>query len=72
MARKHLSARLKDILAAARERRCKSSRHGRGGGGDIDTEESEVGAESNGSQDAGMETDDAQVGELSCVAARRK
>ena len=38
-ARKQLSATLKDISAAARERRCKSGRCGKSGGGYRDTYE---------------------------------
>ena len=68
---KQLSATLKDILAAARERRWKSGRLG-GGGLDRYVEESEDGAGRNWSRDAGTETGDTQVGERSCVAARRK
>ena len=63
-----LSATLKEILATAWERCWKSGRIG-GGGGDRDTEESEYGAGSDGSRDAGTETGDTQVGELSCVDA---
>ena len=70
-ASKQLIATLKDILAAARERRWKSGRLG-GGGLDRYVEESEDGAGSNWSRDAGTETGDTQVGERSCVAARRK
>ena len=45
----------------------------RGGGGQYrDEEESEHGARSDGSQDDGTETGDAQVVEQFCVAARRK
>ena len=62
VARKQLSATLKDISAAARERRWKSGRRG-GGGGDMDTEESEDGAGSDGSRDAGTETGDVHMGE---------
>ena len=62
MARKQLSATLKDISETSRERRWKSGRRG-GGGGDRYAEESEYWAGSYGSQDAGMETGDAQVGE---------
>ena len=57
---KQLSATLKEILVAARERRWKSVRRG-GGGGDIDTMELEYGEGSDGSRDASMETGDAQV-----------
>ena len=56
-----LSAMLKDILATVRERRWKSVWRGRCGGY-RDAEESEDGARSNGSQDSGMDTGDAQVG----------
>ena len=56
-----LSATLKYISAGARERRWKSGRRG-GGGGDRDAEESEDGAGSDDSRDAGAETGDAQVG----------
>ena len=70
VARKQLSATLKYILAAARERRWKSGRRGRGGG-DNDAEESEDVTESDGSRDAGMETGDAQVEKLSCVDAQQ-
>ena len=66
---KQLIDTLKDILAAERERRWKSGRCGKSGGGDRDTEESEYGAGSDGSRDAGTETGDTQVGELSCVDA---
>ena len=60
---KQLGATLKDILAAERGRCWKSSRRGESGGGDRNAEESEYGAGSDGSQYAGMETGDAQVGE---------
>ena len=60
--RKQLSATLKDISAELRERCWKSGRHG-GVGGDRDAEDSEDGAGSNGSWDAGTYTGDAQVGE---------
>ena len=70
-AKKQLRDMVKDILVAARERRRKSGSHGRGGG-DRDAEESEDREVSNGYRDAGTDTGDAQVGELSCVAARRK
>ena len=43
----------------------------RKGGGDRDTEESGYGSGSDGSQDTGIETGDAHVGELSCMAALR-
>ena len=59
--RKYLSARLKEIPEAARERRWKSGRHG-GGGIDRDAEESEDGAGIDRSRDAGTETGDSQVG----------
>ena len=59
---KQLSATLKYILVAARERCWKPVRRG-GGGGDRDAEESEYGSRINGSRDAGTETGDAQVGE---------
>ena len=55
---------------AARDRRYKSGRRG-GGGGERDAEESEDGSGRDVSRDAGTETDDAQVGELSFVATRR-
>ena len=70
-AARKLSCTLKEISVAAMERRWKSGRRG-GGGQYRDEEESEHGARSNGSQDDGTETGDAQVGERSCVAARRK
>ena len=70
-ARKQMSATLKDILAAASERRWKSGSHG-GGKGYRNAEESEDWAGSNGYRDSGMDTGDAQVGELSWVAPRRK
>ena len=54
-ARKQLSATLKDILEAARERRWKYGRHG-WGVGDRDAERSEDGEGKDGSQDAGKET----------------
>ena len=57
-----LSATLKWILEAARERRWKSGRRG-GRGGDRDTEESEDGAGRYGSRDSGIEKGGAQVGE---------
>ena len=59
--RNHLSSTSKDISAAARERCWKSGRRGRGVG-DRDAEESEDGSGSDGYQDAGKETGDAQVG----------
>ena len=71
-ARKKLSATLKYISAAARERRWKSGRRGDIGGWERDVEESEYGAGSNESWYAGKETGDAAVGEWSCVEARRK
>ena len=55
-------ATLEDVLASARERCRKSGRHGRGGG-DRDAEESEDREVSDGYQDAGTDTGDAQVGE---------
>ena len=60
-ARKHLSATLKFILVAARERRWKSGRCGGGGG---DREVADPGSDSgrDGTQDAGTETGDSQVG----------
>ena len=61
-ARKYLSATLKWISAVARERRWKSDRRGDSGGGERDTEESEGGAGSDGSQYAGTEIGDYQVG----------
>ena len=70
-ARKQLSDTLKEILEAARDRRWKSSRHG-GGRGDRNAAEPEDGAGRNGSWDAGTEIDDDQVGEWSCVVARRR
>ena len=60
--RKQLSATLKYIPVATKERRWKSGRRG-GGGGDRDLEKSEDGSGSDGSQDAGTETGDSQVGE---------
>ena len=57
-----LSATLKEISAAAREKRWESGRRG-GGGGDRDADVSEDGAGSDGSRDAGTETSDAHVGE---------
>ena len=60
-ARNQLSATLKYILVAERERCWKSSRRG-GGGGDRDAEDLEDGAGSNGSQDAGTDKGDDQVG----------
>ena len=60
VARKQLSATLKDILAVARERRWKSERRG-WDGGDRDAEESEDGARRYWSRNAGTETGDAQV-----------
>ena len=65
--RKQLRATLKDILAEAMDRCWESGRRGRGGGY-RDAEESEYGSRSDGYRDAGTETGDAQVGELSCVA----
>ena len=56
--RKQLSDTLKDISAAARERRWKSGRRG-GGGGYRNAEESEYGAGRDGSWDGGTETGDA-------------
>ena len=61
-ATKYLSATLKDILEAARERRWKSGRRG-WRGGDRDAEDLEDGAGRDGSQDSGTDTGDAQVGE---------
>ena len=58
MSRNQLSARFKDILAAARERCWKSGRCCKG---DREAEESEDGAGSDGYRDAGTETGDAQV-----------
>ena len=52
-ARKQLSATLKDISAAAKERRLKSIRRGESRGGDRYTEESEDGAGSDGYRYAG-------------------
>ena len=62
-AKKQLGATLKDISETARERRCKSGRHGKRGGGERDAEESEYGAGSDGSRYSGTETSDSQVGE---------
>ena len=59
--RKQPSDTLKDILAAARDRRWKSGRRG-GGEGNRNTSESEDGAGRNGSWDAGTETGDTKVG----------
>ena len=59
--RKQLSDTLKEISAAAKERRWKSVKRD-GGGGDMDVEESVYGAGSNGYQGAGTETVDVQVG----------
>ena len=61
-ARKQLSGMLKDISAAARERRWKSGRGDRDGGLELDAEESEDGAGSYGSQDAWTKTGYYQVG----------
>ena len=72
MAKKQLSNMLKEILAAARERRWKYDRHGGGRGGDRDVEDSVDGAGRDGSQDSGTDTGDGHVGELSCVPALRK
>ena len=58
---KQLSATLKYILAAARERCCNSGRHGKSGGGDRGAEESEDGAGRNGSQYSETETGDTEV-----------
>ena len=63
MARKQLSATLKDISAAAKEQRWKSGRRGEIGGGDRDVKESEYGASCDGSKSSGTETGDAQVAE---------
>ena len=62
VARKQLSATIKDIFEAAWERRWKYGRHGRSGA-NRDVEESEDGAWSDGYQDSGTETSDAKVGE---------
>ena len=59
-ARTQLSAKLKDLLAASRERLCKFGRRS-GGGGEMDVEESEDGVGGNGSWYAGTETGDSQV-----------
>ena len=59
-ARKQLSATLKEISEAARERRWKSGRRGEGRGY-RDAEESEDGAGRDGSQDSDTETGYAQV-----------
>ena len=67
---KQLSATLKCILAAEMEQRWKSGRRG-GGGGNRDADDSDDGAGSDGSRDAGTQTGDTHVGELSCVDARR-
>ena len=56
-----MSATLKNILAAARERHWKYGRHGVGGRG-REVAESESDAGSDGSQDAGTDTGDNQVG----------
>ena len=69
--RKQLSCTLKEILASAMEQRWKSGRFG-GRGQYREAEESEDEAGNNGSWDAGTETGEAQVGEGSFVAARRK
>ena len=61
-ARKQLSATLKEIPEAARERHWKSGRRG-GGGGYKGAEESEYGAGSDGYRDAGTDTGETQVGE---------
>ena len=63
MARKQLSAKLKDLLVAAREQRWKSGSSGKSGGGDRDAEDSEDGAGRDGSWYTGTETGDAHVGE---------
>ena len=55
----------------ARGRRWKYGRRG-GDGGDREAEESEYGVGSDEYWDDGIETGDAQVGELSCVDAQRK
>ena len=60
VARKQLSNTLKVIVAAARERRWKSSKRV-GGGVGRDAAELEDGAGSDGSWGAGTETGDAQV-----------
>ena len=60
-ARKQLSATLKEISAAARERNWKSGRRLERRGGDRDAEESEDRAGSDGSQYSGTEIGDAQV-----------
>ena len=56
-----MSATLKDILAAARERRWKFGRRGKSGGGEMGVEDSEYGAGSDGYRYSGTETGDAQV-----------
>ena len=56
-----MSATLKEISDAARERRWKSGRRD-GGRGDRDVEESVDGAGRNGSRDAGAKTGEFQVG----------
>ena len=61
-ARKHLSAILKEILLAARERRWKSGRHDEGGGG-REVAKLKFNAGSEGPRYAGTEKGDAQVGE---------
>ena len=60
-ARNQLGAMLKEILAAARERRIKYGRRGKSGGGDRDKEESENGAGRDGYRYAGTETGDTQL-----------
>ena len=59
--RNQLSATLKDILAAARERRWKPVRDGKSGGGDRNADESEDGEERDGYRYAGTETGDTQL-----------
>ena len=63
-ARKQLSATLKYILAAARERRWKLGRHGEGRGGrEVVEWESDEGGD--GPRYAGTDTGDTQMGKLS-------
>ena len=65
-----MSAMLKHILAAARERSWKSSRRDRGGGyREVADLEDDAGI--NESRDAGTETGDAQGGECSFVETLR-
>ena len=59
--RKHLSATLKYILAATRDRRWKSGRRGKGGIG-REVAEAEYDSERDGNRYAGTETCESQVG----------